>query len=203
MLKVFTSLFLLIRIYLKHIKLSVISTAERCLERMCFKQRFLSNPSQSIPSNPTLEQVSPHIWELQKHFRVQCIYFACNAIRLFFSENTFAWHWVEPGTAKYSRVQPDTTRHSWKDQPDTTRYSQVQCWKVPSCALFLEGRCFEDIKYDTDRDFGNLWQLLGGNLWQPSTTPSQKLKIRGATCINDAVFSEAIHIVTTFHRTVN
>ena len=57
------------------------------------------------------------------------------------------------GTAGHSLVQTCTPR-----------YSQVQCWKDPSCSIFLKSRRFEDIKYDTER-----W-LLGDYLmttWWP------------------------------------
>ena len=45
---------------------------------------------------------------------------------------------------------------------------KIKCWRDPSCAIFLKGRRFEDIKYNTKR-----W-LLG--------------EICGTTCIFDVVF---------------
>ena len=54
-------------------------------------------------------------------------------MRLFFLENNFAGHWTEPGTVRYSAEE---IHH----------------------VLYFRYRGFEDIKYDTERDFGKIWQ---------------------------------------------
>ena len=47
-------------------------------------------------------------------------------------------------------------------QPGTGGYSQVQCWKDPPCAIFWKSRCFEDIKYDTERSHGDHMRTTWG-----------------------------------------
>ena len=46
--------------------------------------------------------------------------------------------------------------------PGRARYSQVQCQKDPSCAIFSKSRRFEDIKYDTER---YVWGINWGIIW--------------------------------------
>ena len=46
--------------------------------------------------------------------------------------------------------------------PGRARYSQVQCQKDPSCAIFLKSRRFVDIKYYTERYvWGINWGMSG------------------------------------------
>ena len=51
----------------------------------------------------------------------------------------------------------------------TARYSKVQCWKDPSCAIFLERRRFENIKYwevylghQLGHHLGHVWSIIWG-----------------------------------------
>ena len=49
-----------------------------------------------------------------------------------------------------------------------------------SCAIFLKSRRFEDIKYDTESDFGKIWQLMASNgkLWQVIATYGSLWQLR-------------------------
>ena len=125
---------------------------------------------------------------------------------IFLSENTFAWYWAEPGTSRYSQVQPWKTHlelHSglpqwrrggvWGDVWNLLKLWNFQHWKVHG-AYFC--------KHNT---FFNSFELYGGRIepldW-PERAPFQNLHHNYFSCCQICIcpFSCMVGLSVAWHE---